>query len=222
MQDCDFGQFSSDLFRNLANLEQLLISHPFNYSHFDFSHLVNLKNLYFGCVYSSIKELLTSVNSKLFVLNIIYCFDYSELESSLEVIQRFENHHVLKMHMSEGKSLNMKWFTSSLSGLKSLQFALCDLGHIISAVDQPHSFHQLKCLIKLNLSSNKLTELDGDIFLQTPQLEKLDLSSNRISVVTQDMFRHLKNLKWLDLSINLIETLEKNISNLDFVFFRNF
>ncbi|XP_075064847.1 leucine-rich repeat-containing protein 17 [Mixophyes fleayi] len=64
-------------------------------------------------------------------------------------------------------------------------------------------------IMKLDLSSNKIKQLQSNVFIDVPNLEMLNLSSNGIEFIDPAAFSGLLNLHELDLS-------ENNLSNLKY------
>lgn len=77
------------------------------------------------------------------------------------------------------------------------------------------SFSHLSSLMLLDLSHNKLTSLENDIFTSLGKLEILNLYDNLIKDVSREIFNGLGFLRKLCLGRNRIESLEPNVfSNL--------
>ena len=73
------------------------------------------------------------------------------------------------------------------------------------------TFNNLSKLIKLDLSSNYLSEIGEKIFLDQAYLRTLDLSKNRFPKLSDMSFQHLLSIKILYLYYNNISHIDKTI-----------
>lgn len=90
-----------------------------------------------------------------------------------------------------------------------------------NVIEYDISFHEVETinsddlgfgsLAIFNASHNKLTDLSGAIFSQTPQLNTIDFSYNKIKRLKAESFSDLDRLNILDLSYNSIEDIENNM-----------
>lgn len=62
----------------------------------------------------------------------------------------------------------------------------------------------------LDLSNNRLFEVDYDTFKHTRKLQVINLSKNKISDVPMDLFRYTRDLRVVDMSHNFIRGLTEN------------
>jgi len=78
-----------------------------------------------------------------------------------------------------------------------------------NSVDASISFYP--SLEYLDISHNRIDQIQDRIFMAQNKLEKMDISYNNIRSLTQEAFLGLKNLKHLDMRNNLIsEIVAKN------------
>lgn len=73
---------------------------------------------------------------------------------------------------------------------------------------------QLKTLLTLNMSGNRLSVLDDQVFSAFPNLLWLSLAYNNITEITNDAFSKTVNVTYLDLSHNKIKTLNNSLMTL--------
>ena len=66
-----------------------------------------------------------------------------------------------------------------------------------------NSFRHLSSLTELDLSDNKMTNLDAEVFSHLAKLETLDLTGNPMNI-PQSMFVNLKELKNVKLNKNQV------------------
>lgn len=62
----------------------------------------------------------------------------------------------------------------------------------------------------LDLSGNRLFEIDYDTFKHTRKLQLINLSNNKISDMPMDLFRYARDLRVVDMSYNFIRGLTEN------------
>jgi Leucine-rich repeat (LRR) protein len=63
----------------------------------------------------------------------------------------------------------------------------------------------------LDLSDNKIKNLEAHVFDELVELKYIDLSKNEIEEILHPIFAKNKKLKFVDLSTNIIETLHPNL-----------
>ena len=66
-----------------------------------------------------------------------------------------------------------------------------------------YALHGFENLVFLNMSENKIFQMDDNVFMSTPNLELMDLSHNQLEYIG-DHFLSLVHLEFLDLSFNKI------------------
>lgn len=113
--------------------------------------------------------------------------------------QGFDNDDVGSLWLT---GLNLPFFPSGIAdifpNLRVIEF-WGDNIHVISNLDlQP--FPQL---VRLVLTGNNFTSLDGNLFSFNPLLEWIGLSSNRIQHIGEDFVANLSNLQFLGLIGNV-------------------
>lgn len=93
------------------------------------------------------------------------------------------------------------------------QLSILDLSHneITSHWINSATFGQLKQLVNLDLSFNKLTKLDASTFSSLTQLQILMLHHNELEILGEHVFSSLVNLQQLVLSYNRLHRVETNI-----------
>ena len=75
---------------------------------------------------------------------------------------------------------------------------------------ETEAFSDLKQLISLDLSGNRIHSLERNHFSGLDKLKYLNLSDNRLEKIEENLFSSLKNLRILDLSENEITKLNAN------------
>ena len=90
-----------------------------------------------------------------------------------------------------------------LAGLKELRLRENQLVELLSS-SMPRP---LENLTVLDVSGNRLDELDADFFSKLPKLERLDLSRNHIESLNESHFKMLANLKHVKLNSNGLSVL---------------
>ncbi len=78
-----------------------------------------------------------------------------------------------------------------------------------SAVERSAFVGGLNKLQKLDLSANRITKLNKNVFESLSSLTSLDLRANRIKRINEGTFRGLTNLKEINLCNNWIESIEQ-------------
>ena len=74
-----------------------------------------------------------------------------------------------------------------------------------------NAFQSLIYLEYLYLYSNRLRELDADLFLHLNLLKDLDLGGNKLQRLSPNIFHNLINLKWLSLAYNELRELDADL-----------
>ncbi|CAM4753916.1 unnamed protein product [Rotaria magnacalcarata] len=125
----------------------------------------------------------------------------------------------LDLQINQLSALSSKWFNSKLRQLKILNLAsnqlesFTQLNHLDLPYLQilnlsrnqieifPRQIQQLKSLVTLDLSFNKLSSIPKFALMGLNDLRWLSLASNRdLTCIIQDSFKYVKSLNYLDLS----------------------
>ncbi|CAF3418439.1 unnamed protein product [Rotaria socialis] len=125
----------------------------------------------------------------------------------------------LDLQINQLSTLSSKWFNSKLRQVKILNLASNQLESFtqLNHLDLPYlrilnlsrnqieifprQIQQLKSLVKLDLSFNKLSSIPKFALMGLDDLTWLSLASNRdLTCIIQDSFKYLKSLNYLDLS----------------------
>ncbi|CAH0713111.1 unnamed protein product, partial [Brenthis ino] len=129
----------------------------------------------------------------------------NNLNGSIES-ETFKGIFVDNLDLSGGElsKIGEKAFSSVGNSLLILNLS----SNSIETIDKT-SFHSLELLLKLDLSYNKLTDIEFDTF-DLKALTEYYLQKNKIKKMDKTMFTHLFSLKTLDLSQNSISDIEIN------------
>lgn len=100
------------------------------------------------------------------------------------------------------KTIPAKFFKAMLS-LKSFSFTFSLMDHI-----PKNTFGSSGTLEEINLSNNRIEEMDVYAVSNLPQLHTVHLNDNRISIIKRGVFFNLPKLKHLYLNLNNISQIE--------------
>ncbi|KAI5643666.1 leucine rich repeat domain-containing protein [Phthorimaea operculella] len=102
------------------------------------------------------------------------------------------------------------------SDLNELQFL--DLSNnLIFGSLKTNLFHGLSAVIKMNLESNRFTDIDSDAFSGLKALKVLNCSRGQLNNIHFNAFQNTGSLEILDLSQNLLNNFETNVTSISSV-----
>ena len=119
---------------------------------------------------------------------------FSELERITQI-------RILSISLEEVDEATFK----GLANLKVIYLYNCDIQELPSNVFS----NCIEYLRELNLSGNKLTKIEADLFKGLRNLETLDLGYNEIENIHQESFRDLISLKKLNLISNKLNSIQR-------------
>ncbi|XP_076818232.1 vasorin-like [Clavelina lepadiformis] len=100
----------------------------------------------------------------------------------------------------------------SLSRLKSLRLLSLSSNRLNDSAFKPSLFLQLKQLVNLQLSDNRLTSIPRNAFAGMPNLVRIDLENNKIISIDSDALKNMSNLLELKLSNNRLSDFPKIVA----------
>lgn len=166
-----------------------------------------------------VNTMLTDITEKTFLgLPSLYDINLSNNQLFLIHPETFANNTNLRRLKLSGNPMQLiqvlqPWQSYLLRSPSLNEFDLsnCQLSKVL-----PKTFTQMRNLIFVNLSSNFLKFIPGDLFESLQYVEELDLSGNMITKLDNDTFVHNTELSSLKLRKNPIEALNGlNITSLD-------
>ena len=98
-------------------------------------------------------------------------------------------------------------------GFENLKTLILSNNNIESNKIAKNAFKFLKSLVNLDLSNNRIVEINGDNFDTLKMLEKIEYGSNNISMIRDSVFIKLSNLTIIDLVDNKIQKITKKTFN---------
>jgi Leucine-rich repeat (LRR) protein len=152
--------------------------------------------------------------------NIENCKQYKDINNKdIEILYIIccENLYLDENVLFYNKKLNKISISSctikSLNFIKKLNLEYINLSvNRLSLLDKDLFKHNIK-LEYIDLSSNNLLRLDKDLLKSNINLIKIDISRNNLSSVDKDLFKHNINLESLNLSFNKLMLLDKYLFN---------
>ena len=108
--------------------------------------------------------------------------------------------------ISDNKLKSLPPTVADYSNLKWLR-----MSHNYVEKIRPKTFQHLKSLLVLNLTFNKIKELDDDSFVGLDRLENLFLNKNKIASISSRTFSEMTKLTKIDLANNKLETLPEHL-----------
>lgn len=110
------------------------------------------------------------------------------------------------------KSRKLNEFDATRRNLVSITTTSCAINYFdVDSVSRLtlNVVRDAKALRVLNLSSNRISTIQGGTFIQFPSLEQLKLGNNFLTAIRSNYFNGLKELSVVDLSSNLIVVVEE-------------
>lgn len=193
-------ELKRDLCDQIPNIEQIYMncSDLFTFIFYKFEKKLSIKKIMnddfssFGSVFNQIEK-----------LSLTHYSNDNHLSKLFSVCDNFRSLLELNMCNCKVDKIDKKMF-DGLTKLRSLKIKKSRNPQNVDC----DAFSNLKHLVCLDLSSNRIESLDERTFSELVNLETLNLSGNNLISLDENIFSNLKNLRELDLGSNEFKFLD--------------